>query len=193
MQELSGEVLIYDLKINKAYCLNETSMLVYQLCNGNNSIAEISRKLTKKLKLSVPEGLVWLAVNELNKENLLENNGQISSNLNKLPRREAIRKIGLASMIALPLISSLIAPTAAEAQSLTCTTLNRFCTASSQCCSTAPNCNANRCCAGTGSIQPTFNYFTDAGRCTTDAGSNCCSGIGSFVSNFGSIDRCRCA
>jgi hypothetical protein len=33
VQEIEGEVLIYDLKVNQAYCLNQTSALVFQLCD----------------------------------------------------------------------------------------------------------------------------------------------------------------
>jgi hypothetical protein len=42
VQELKGELLIYDLSTNKAFCLNETSALVWQLCDGKSSISEIS-------------------------------------------------------------------------------------------------------------------------------------------------------
>ena len=52
-QQLNGELLIYDLRINKAYCLNETSTLVYQHCNGKNTVAEISNLISKKLNQPV--------------------------------------------------------------------------------------------------------------------------------------------
>lgn len=61
VQEFESEILIYDLKTNKAFCLNETSALIYQLCNGKNSVAEISQALNKHLKQSISEDLVWLA------------------------------------------------------------------------------------------------------------------------------------
>ena len=57
-QQLNGELLIYDLRINKAYCLNETSTLVYQLCNGKNTVSEISNLISKKLNQPVTEDLV---------------------------------------------------------------------------------------------------------------------------------------
>ncbi len=37
IQELNGEVLIYDLGRNKAFSLNETSALVWQACNGEKN------------------------------------------------------------------------------------------------------------------------------------------------------------
>jgi hypothetical protein len=117
VQELKGEVLIYDLKTNKAFCLNETSALVWQLCDGNNSINQISQALSKKLNSPASENLVWLAIDQLKKENLIENSDELVSVFTGVTRREAIRKVGLGTMIAIPFISSLIAPTAAMAQS----------------------------------------------------------------------------
>jgi hypothetical protein len=117
IQEFENEVLIYDLKINKAFCLNETSHLVWQLCNGINSIADISRNLSKKLKVNYSEDLVWLALDQLKKNNLLENSSEIEIDFGALSRREVIRKVGLSSVIALPIIASIVAPTAIHAAS----------------------------------------------------------------------------
>lgn len=117
IQEFENEVLIYDLKINKAFCLNETSHLVWQLCNGINSIADINRKLRKKLNINYSEELIWLALDQLKKNNLLENSSEIEINFGGLSRREAIRKVGLSSVIALPIIAAIVAPTAIHAQS----------------------------------------------------------------------------
>lgn len=57
VQELNGEVLIYNLSDNKAFCLNETSALVWQACDGEKNIAEISKELSKKL--NSPEMKIW--------------------------------------------------------------------------------------------------------------------------------------
>ena len=119
VQELEREVLIYDLNINKAFCLNQTSALVYEFCNGKNSVAEISEQMRVKLKTPVSEDFVWLTLEELTKNNLLEESADYISPFTGMNRREVIRKVGLASMIALPVISSIIAPTAVNAQSQT--------------------------------------------------------------------------
>jgi hypothetical protein len=117
VQKLKDEILIYDLLIHKAYCLNQTSAIVYQLCDGKHSVSDVSKELSKKLKSTVSEDLVWLAIDQLKQNNLLAESAGVEVNFNGLSRREAIRKAGLASMVALPLISSLAAPTAADAQS----------------------------------------------------------------------------
>ncbi len=115
--ELDGEVLVYDKQTNKAFNLNKTSALIWELCDGRHSLSEISRLLGEKLNANVDDGLVWLALEQLRQENLIENEAALPESLVGLSRRQAIRKVGLAAAIALPFISSLVAPTAMHAQS----------------------------------------------------------------------------
>ena len=93
-QDLKGELLIYDLSINKAYCLNETSAMVWNLCDGNNSVADISGQLGRKLKQPVTDDLVWLALDQFKEDNLLNDNENVEINFGGLSRREVIRKVG---------------------------------------------------------------------------------------------------
>ena len=117
VQDLENEVLIYDLTINKAYCLNRTAALVYQLCDGKRTVAEISDLMSKELKILVSEDFVWLAIDGLKKDGLLENADDLANHFVGMNRREVVKKVGLASMVMLPLISSVVAPSAVMAQS----------------------------------------------------------------------------
>ena len=135
-QELKDGLLIYDLVINKAYHLNETSAAIYRLCDGNNSISDIKKSIGRELKQPVSEDLVWLALDQLKEDNLLTEKKEIKTYFNGLSRREVIKKVGLASMIALPLITPLVAPKAVEAQS---------CTAAGGTCSNGKDCCTNLC------------------------------------------------
>ena len=119
VQELPDGLLIYDLKISKAFCLNEISTLVYGLCDGHNSMTDIIKMLSRKLKAPVSEDFVWLALDGLRKENLLEEAQSYGSTFNRLSRRKVVKRIGLAAVTALPVVASLIAPAAIRAQSLT--------------------------------------------------------------------------
>lgn len=120
VQNLENEVLIYDLTINKAFCLNQTAGLVYQLCDGKRTVAEISDLMSIELKTLVSEDFVWLALDGLKKDGLLENADELTNHFGGLTRREIVKKVGLASMATLPLISSVVAPSAVMAQSETC-------------------------------------------------------------------------
>lgn len=114
VQEIESEILIYDLNINKAFALNETAATVYRACDGKTSFDEL------KLKSKFTDEIIFLALDELKKDNLLKENDSYNSPFVGMNRREIIRQVGLASMIALPVIASLVAPTSAMAQSIVC-------------------------------------------------------------------------
>ena len=116
-QEFANETLIYDLQKNKALCLNETSAIIWQLCDGNKSVEQISREASDKLDLPVSKELVWLALDQLKRQNLLKQSEITENEFNTVSRRELVKKIGLSSMAALPVIVSIVAPTAVNAQS----------------------------------------------------------------------------
>jgi hypothetical protein len=117
VQESDNEILIYDLDSNKAVCLNETSALIWQACDGNNNVSDITALIGKQLNSPVNDDFVWLALDQLKKENLIENKEEVAIDYNGMSRREVIRKVGLASVVALPIVSSLVAPQAANAGS----------------------------------------------------------------------------
>ncbi len=123
VQEVDGEVLIYDLKRDKAFCLNKTSAIVWQACDGKRTVAEIGGYLAERLGTKTDDDILWLALDQLSKEKLIEPATDFSEKFSGLSRRQVIRKIGLGSMIALPVVASLIAPTAAHANSACMTVL----------------------------------------------------------------------
>jgi len=117
MQRLDGEILIYDLVRNKAFCLNETSALVYELCDGTNTVADIAGAIGRTAKRAVPDDVVLIALDQLQREELLDVPRQSVFETAGTTRRDALKTIGTASMIALPIITGLIAPLPAAAQS----------------------------------------------------------------------------
>lgn len=114
MSTFDKEILIYDLNTHKAFNLNETSSIVYQGCGDGLTFEDLKRKH------HFTDDLIYLALDELKEKNLLEKNEVYKSSLFGLSRREAIRKVGLATMVALPVITGLVAPLAAHAVSTTC-------------------------------------------------------------------------
>lgn len=113
IQSLNDETLIYDLTTDKSYCLNSTSKIIFAACNGKTTLEQL------KLQHDVPEEIIFLALDDLRKNNLLAED--YSSPFAGMTRREVIRRVGLASMITLPIISSLTVPSALSAASLNCT------------------------------------------------------------------------
>ena len=113
IQEMPDEVLVFDTETNKAHCLNETAAFVWKACDGTKSVADITRAFGSQSGTAVDENLVWLAIDQLNESNLLAE--EVKANFNGQTRREVIKRIGLAAVVALPIVSSLVAPTAAFA------------------------------------------------------------------------------
>lgn len=115
VQEMADEVLVYDLNSNKAHCLNQTAAFVWNHCDGLNSVADIVSRFEKTSGNRVSDDLVWLAIDQLSERNLLEK--EVTTKFEGQTRRAALKKIGLASVVALPIIASITAPTAALAVS----------------------------------------------------------------------------
>ncbi|HYJ90305.1 MAG TPA: PqqD family protein [Pyrinomonadaceae bacterium] len=104
VQEMPDEVLVYDLNTNKAHCLNQTAAKVWMACDGKTPVSEIA----KHFGSGANEDLVWLAIDQLSENDLLER--EVVTKFKGQSRREVIKKIGLASIIAVPVIASLVAP-----------------------------------------------------------------------------------
>ena len=146
VQEVPDEVLVYDLETNKAHCLNNSAAMVWRSCDGNNSVADIAKLVESQAGDKVTEDFVWLAIDQLSENNLLEQ--QITTGFAGQSRREAIKKIGLASMVAIPVIASLVAPQSAlAAQSCNCNNPGQCNNSQNNQCPSTTNCNTNGLCA----------------------------------------------
>ena len=146
VQEVPDEVLVYDLETNKAHCLNQSAAMIWRSCDGNNSVSEIATLVEKQAGNRVTEDFVWLAIDQLSENNLLEK--QLTPNFPGQTRREVIKKIGLATMVAIPVIASLVAPQSALAANSCRCNQNSDCglPANAQCPSTTV-CNSAGFCA----------------------------------------------
>ena len=154
VKEVDGEVLVYDLTNDKAHCLNNTSALVWRHCDGRNSVTDISQLLAAETKTEANDAIVWLALDELQKFDLLEVAPITPAYLSGMSRRQWVRNVGLAA-IALPVIISIAAPNAqaqgscvnpgGRAPGVACGSNNQCC--SNVCCTpaTLPACPNNTC------------------------------------------------
>lgn len=148
IQETGGEILVYDLRTNKAICLNQTSALVWQNCDGTKDALEIAQEMEKVIGKPVNEDLVWFAVNQLKKENIIENSESLPKEFDGFSRREIIKRFGTASLVAIPVVASLVAP--AAAQTGTCPAPGSPCTPAGN-----SNVSSSVCCSGICSPQGT--------------------------------------
>jgi Coenzyme PQQ synthesis protein D (PqqD) len=134
VKELANETLVYDEQSHEAHCLNQTAAFVWRHCDGRTSIAMMGRLLEKQAKTKVPEQLVWSALEQLEKSHLLEGPAFRPILMEGMSRRELIRRLGVGAALTLPVVVSIVAPTAAEAASTTCSPVEGPCSVDSDCC-----------------------------------------------------------
>jgi coenzyme PQQ synthesis protein D (PqqD) len=134
VQELSGEVLVYDLKRHHAHCLNPTAAFVWKHCDGHTTVEEIAKALALEGRAPDEVRLVWLALEQLAKSHLLADEPALPARYasNRVSRRKMMR-LGAGMALALPLVASLVAPT--PAQAATCLSSGDSCSTSASCCS----------------------------------------------------------
>ena len=131
VRELGAETLVYDLDTHRASCLNREAAAVFEACNGSSSLSEIRRRVSLRLGEPVDEGWIELAIDRLAQRGLVDAVSKPPS----APRRELLRRLAAATALALPSVTSVLAPTAAEAA--TCLAPGRMCKSNAECCSGA--------------------------------------------------------
>jgi hypothetical protein len=149
VSHVADETLVYDRRSSKAHCLNKTAALVWQHCDGRTSVAEITRLLAAECRAPVDEQVVWLALEQLQQSRLLQQPTPRPAGLPRPSRREMMRLSAKVAVVVLPLIVSVVAPTAVAAASAIDPSI---CSQRRQ-----PNCGGDRCrgggtCQGAGSL-----------------------------------------
>jgi hypothetical protein len=124
--EVDNEVMIYDRETDACHCLNPIATKVYYYADGRNTVDDIAAFLEQELELSEDvdiRGLVWLALEELEKCHLLkEYLKEPLSDERGTSRRKVLGKTaklaGAAAIgVLFPMIQSVIAPKLAMAAS----------------------------------------------------------------------------
>ena len=138
-REVAGEMLVYDRRSDAAHCLNPTAALVWAHCDGQTTVAEMARLLASEMRTPVGDEVVWLALTQLEKSSLLQEPWPRPAQIEPMSRRTLVKRLGIAAAMTVPLVTSIIAPTAAAAAS--CLPVSAPCTTNAQCCSN--NCADN--------------------------------------------------
>lgn len=108
-RELSGELLIYDSDRDKAHCLNQTAALIWKYCDGKTTVTSMAHQLGRELKADcVDENVVWYALDQLGKDHLLEEIVAPPAVLRGMSRRQMVRVLGVAAVVAVPIVRRLL-------------------------------------------------------------------------------------
>ena len=144
VEELPGELLIYDPLYNRAHCLGGTAASVWRLSDGTTSIGAICEKL------ELDKDTVGLALEELQNSQLLQATPRLGSTRREVTIKTA--KFGSVAVaapliwsIAGPIPEAFATPTPAQCEFYTDTSCDA-CTAICGCCC---------CCQGSGTANHT--------------------------------------
>lgn len=171
VRHVDQEILLYNLGTDECFCLEGGAGTVWSLCDGTRTVED----LVAASGLSGPEGrdILLITLEQLRAKGLMEHSSLegVGEEFRGMSRRAMIRKAAIAA--AVPLVSAILAPTPAQAQS-GCVGTNQPCTGS----------QSTQCCAGSTCLNtesgPTG--FTCVG-CVTEGNpcisgqTQCCSGL----------------
>ncbi len=132
-REVAGDLLVYDRNSDQAHCLNPTAAMIWAHCDGTTTVAEMAQLLADKMNAPVADEVVWFALEQLRKSRLLQEPFVRPARMERMSRRVLVKRLGIAAAVTMPLVSSIVAPTAVAAA--TCRANGATCTANSQCCS----------------------------------------------------------
>jgi hypothetical protein len=116
VQELPDELLLYDTERFQAHCLNRLAALMWKQCDGHTTPAEIAQRVAIEIDAPVTEDMVWHAVYQLWEFHLLEDADAALAGAAPMTRRELMTRVASVA-VALPLVSSVLAPAAAQTSS----------------------------------------------------------------------------
>lgn len=115
VQTVDDEVLVYDSERHRAHALNRSAADIWERCDGGATPAEIAASLAEAHQAPVTEDFVRHGLAQLREFHLLEE--ERGAMPGPAPSRRELIRIGGLAALALPLITSIVVPTAAEAQS----------------------------------------------------------------------------
>jgi len=133
MEEVAGELLIFDVSRNRAHCLNASAAAIWQHCNGARSPVELAEHLFPGVEPAEREQLVRVGLERLRRRHLLESSSaDFTVNLSKRHMIKKLAMVAAAAGIAAPVVSSIVAPTPGYAVS--CGTQGMPCMTDVNCC-----------------------------------------------------------
>jgi hypothetical protein len=108
VEELGTELMIYDQKRNRAFCLNQKAAFVWLQCDGKTTVRQIAAKLAQSSGETMHENVVQFALQSLSQDGLLEPSNFEPVVPVGITRRQVIQKIGVRAAVALPLVTALM-------------------------------------------------------------------------------------
>ncbi len=116
IQEAGEELLVFDTANDEAHVLNRPAAFVWQHADGTRTVAEIAQDMTREFGAPADTQVVWYALAQLHKKHLLETDARAPLTAQTLTRRQFLQRAA-AGAVLLAVVTSIVAPTPAHAQS----------------------------------------------------------------------------
>jgi hypothetical protein len=112
VKPVGDQLVVFDQSRQQLHVLSRTTALVWQHCDGRNTVAELVGLVGGELGTPVDESLITLALEQLDEARLLENRLAPAAPDVRVSRRDMLHMAGaLAAGIILPTITSCGVPT----------------------------------------------------------------------------------
>lgn len=118
MTEVNGEIMLYDTESHSIHHLDRISQTVWSLCDGSRTVAAIRLAAEEQMRAELSPDVLMLALRQLAVANLLAGPSPSLLSGESSTRRGLLRRLGASAM--LPVVTSISAPTAAQASSTLC-------------------------------------------------------------------------
>ncbi len=117
VEEMAEGTIVYNSVKSDLHSLNSTASFVWKQCDGKRTVAEIVRNFASEYQMPDSQEAVWIALDQLESNGLLEEALTRPVETHLLSRRGMLKHASQGALIALPLVTTMMAPTPANAQS----------------------------------------------------------------------------
>jgi hypothetical protein len=87
LEDLADELMIYDERRKRAFCLNQIAAFVWRNSDGEKTVSDLAELMGQQLNAPVNEQAIWLALVNLTKDGLLETPAVMSEEQGRSGRR----------------------------------------------------------------------------------------------------------
>jgi hypothetical protein len=113
-EQLGDEASVYEWTRTEVHSLNLTAARIWNMCDGVLTDAQIAEKLNRESHMPDAQHVVRFALAEFSRRHLLTDEIEVPS----LSRRALLARLGKTAAL-LPIVTSIVAPTPLQAQSVT--------------------------------------------------------------------------
>jgi hypothetical protein len=143
IEKLDGELVVYDLIHHRASCLNDSAALVWKLCDGVRTVAQISAELSEHTGLPNEPELTLLCLARLRAAKLLARDLTLPS----VSRRQVVKRLALKTALMALLPAVLTVRAEAQVSLASCVHRSQCLLPQNQCspCYQGAQVNSNQC------------------------------------------------